>query len=139
MSSPSRNRLNSNIGKHMFTASIDHSVDGFDSSDNETWMYHQLYDKNGVGYAMQLNTNGNTEMWKTTDNGKNWSNVWSHGYNNNVNLYNVATMNFGFDSDGAYFIEWFFAENNKYHLKFTLNGIQFLRYDGSSWSVLWQK
>lgn len=54
--------LNSNIGKHMFTASIDHSVDGFDSSDNETWMYHQLYDKNGVGYAMQLNTNGNTEM-----------------------------------------------------------------------------
>lgn len=59
--------------------------------------------------------------------------------NSNIGLYDVKTMNFGFSPDGAYFIEWYFAENNKYHLKFTLNGIQFLRYDGSSWSTLWQK
>lgn len=56
-----------------------------------------------------------------------------------IRLYDVTTMNFGFSPDGAYFIEWYFAENNKYYLKFTLNGIQFLRYDGSSWSILWKK
>lgn len=88
-------------------------------------------------YAAQIQSNGDLTKWAYS-NGT-WNSVGSYLTTQNVCLYNVATMNFGYDPDGAYFIEWFFAENNKYHLKFTLSGIQFIHYNGSSWSVLWQK
>ena len=88
-------------------------------------------------YVAQIQSNG--DLTKLAYSNGTWNSVGSYLTTQNVCLYNVATMNFGYDPDGAYFIEWFFAENNKYHLKFTLSGIQFIHYNGSSWSVLWQK
>lgn len=69
--------LNSSINRHMLTPSTSHTLDGFDSSDTETWLYHQVYNKDKTGYAMQLNTIGTVEMWKTIDNGASWNNVWA--------------------------------------------------------------
>ena len=127
MSSPGRNMLNSNIDASLET-------------DHQTYTNIKGTDHAGLkagNYAAQIQSNGDLTKWAYS-NGT-WNSVGSYLTTQNVCLYNVATMNFGYDPDGAYFIEWFFAENNKYHLKFMSSGIQFAYYNGSSWSVLWNK
>ena len=127
LSSASRNKLNSNIDASLET-------------DHQTYTNIKGTDHAGLkagNYAAQIESNG--DLTRGAYSNGTGNSVGSYLATQNVCLYNVATMNFGYDPDVAYFIEWFFAQNNKYHLKFMSSGIQFAYYNGSSWSVLWNK
>ena len=66
--------------------------------------------------------------------GTKWSDRWG------INLYRVPRMNFNYNDDDSFSIEWYFTETDKYNLKFRKDGvIQFIHYDGIQWGVIWQK
>lgn len=51
---------------------------------------------------------------------------------------NVRKMNFGY-YNGGYYIEFFFAEDNKYRIVATINDISLTYWNGTSWATLWKK
>lgn len=50
----------------------------------------------------------------------------------------VRKMNFGY-YNGGYYIEFFFAEDNKYRIVATINDISLTYWNGTSWATLWKK
>lgn len=50
----------------------------------------------------------------------------------------VRKMNFGY-YDGGYYIEFFFAEDNKYRIVATVNDISLTYWNGTIWDTLWKK
>lgn len=51
-------------------------------------------------------------------------------------LYDATAINHGY-YNGGYYIEWFFADNNKYRLVSTLNDIALTYWDGKEWTTKW--